>query len=947
MVSTWRGALLGVALLVILPAIGATWLWNASFDEHRERQAAGFRREMEDVLHRLLVESRPEGRVRALVERTLFRIRRGIPPERALRRVLARLGPAIDAVLFDAAGRPLPLPGHPVTKAAAWRRLFAALLRCRQDRLPPGKVDEKLAQQILGDEAGLSILAESRGHFRALGTPARYSHGAWWRLRVGPRRSAAGPSRLAPIRYHLLVLLKSRWGGGRDLLRSRVVRVAGRVRPLFRLALTGPIGSPSYRRLPRPLQQAIRRLPGGQGEVLTPVWHGVVRRAGRLGYLVAWQRRGAGRFPQRDAGQVVIFALAALTSLGLARLIVFEPPRAISLRWVVPGLLLAIALPIVVFFGLAMTEHRRRQVDNDIYETHRRIEARLRQIDQNFSLFLQRIARGYQQAFHRHLTTGDAAIAQALRQVPGAQGLYSAYLIDEAASRARTLHAARQNPANDQQLALETGRKLMGYIQGTRAMADVEDNFFVHYVRNLGWFVENKVLHSRRFQILDLRPDPRRPQGMTSLFLTQDRGPTVQAYCRQILSDPRQRGGIAFALVACDEGTLVEALPRAFRSWLEGQRLGEKVLRQGQTIDARLTAPSGRSYLVTCLQGRHLGEFLLVGAVEAEQVEATARRLRAWMVASLAGGILLALAVGLSLVEYLLWRLREVARGIDQIAAHRPAITVACPDGDEFGEVARGLERAAVTLEEVYSSLPIQETLVRCEPLAGPAWFLAGGFDAGSDPGGDFLDAFPIGAERYVLAVGDVFGEGWQTTLLVAAMRVALRLQVQRAPDRAAPQVAEALRRHFLQVRSVVKHMAFGLGLLDRRDGGLEWIGAGICPPYLIRQGEGRYLPAGHPPLGAGSQRPFQAYRETLAPGDTLILYTDGWIKTMNQQGHPLGFATFAACLRRAQRPDPGAMIEALRQELVMAGFTDREGDDRSIMVVTRARPPAEEPTHV
>ncbi len=946
MVTTWRGALLGVVLLVILPAIGANWLWTASFEELRDLQAAGVRREMEDVLHRLLYESRPEWRARGLIERTLFRVRRGVPPARALRRVLARLGTGIDAVLFDAAGRPLPLPGHPVAKAAAWRRLFAAMGRCRRDKLLPGKVEEKLAQQILGDGSGLSILAESRGHFRAFGNPARYSHGAWWRLRVRQGPTSGAPSTADPIRYHLLVLLKSRRGAERDLLRRRVLRVAGRVRALFRLGLTGPIGSASFRRLPRDVRRAMRRLPGGQGDVVTPAWHGVVRRAGRLGYLVAWQRRGIGRLPARDAGQVAIFAMAALFSLGLARLIVFESPRAISLRWLVPGLLLAVALPILFFFGLAMTEHRRRQVDNDVYETHRRIEARLRQIDQNFSLFLQRIARGYQQGLHRYLTVGDAAIADAIRQVQGAGGLYSAYLFDEHASRTRVLQAARQNPGNDQQLALQTGRKLMGFIQGTRGMDDIEDTYFLHFVRQLGWFVETKVLHSRRFQLLDVRPDPRRPDGLTGLFLTQDREPTVQAYFRQVLSDPRERGGIEFALVACDEGTLVESLPRAFRSWLDGQRLGEKVLLQGQTMDARLTSPSGRPYLVTCLQGRNLEEYLLVGAVEASRVEMTARRLRAWMIASLAGGILLALAVGLSLVDYLLLRLREVAQGIDQIAAHRPTITVACPDGDEFGEVARGLEQAAVTLEEVYSALPIQETLVRCEPLAGPDWFLTGGFEAGFDPGGDYLDAFPFGKTGYVVAVGDVFGEGWQTALLVAAMRVALRLQVQRVPDRPADHLAEALRHHFLQVRSVVKHMAFGLGLLDRRDGRFEWVGAGICPPYLIRKGAGGYLPVRNPPLGSSVRRPFQVHQETLGPGDTLVLYTDGWIKTLDRQGHPLGFEVFAACLLRAWRPEPAAMVEALRQEIVLAGFADREGDDRTILILTRADAPAQGLAH-
>ncbi|NLI80009.1 MAG: serine/threonine-protein phosphatase [Candidatus Riflebacteria bacterium] len=942
MVNSWRGALWAVLLLVILPAVGAEWIWTSSFRDLEARADADARSQMEDVLHRLLRDSQPEWRARGLVERSLFRIRRGIPPERALRRVLVRLGDGFDVLLFDARGNPLPLPGHPVVMAAARRRLFASVDQLRDVNRLPSKTEEKLSLQILGDGSGINTLAGSRGHFRKFGTPTRYSHGAWWRLRVG-----SGAPR-DPVRFNLLVLMKARRGRRVDPLRQLVRRVAPRLRGRFRLALVGPVGSPSFRRLPPDLRRAIPLLPGGQGEWDSRRRHGVVRRSGRGDLLVAWQPHGVRRFPSRDLGQLVIFGVAAFLTLFLGRLTIFEPPRAISLRWVLPALVLGVTLPIQVFFGLAMAEQSRRLLDKETFETHRRIEARLQQIDQNFSAFLQKIARQHQQALDWFIagrtdpppggfTVDDLAATSGLLRPRCPPGLLSGYLFDELGSLTRVLRLPGQNQATDRQIAVETVKKLLGLVLGNREMTDFEDPFFVHFMRNLGWFTESKVLHSQRLQLLDLRTDPRRPQGLTGVFVTHDRRPLLRDYFRRVFARPEERGGLALALVSCDEGVLVDSLPRRFRAWNDGSRLGEKVLMQGQAMDARLTTSRGVPLLVTCMPGRNLTGYLLVGAVPVEGVVAAGARLRSWMLATLGAGFLLALASGWSLVTFILARLREIGRGLDLIAAHRAELKLACPDGDEFAELARGLEHAAVTLEEVYSSLPIQGTLVRAEPLAGPDYRVAGGFDPGADPGGDYMDAFPIGSDRYLLAIGDVFGEGWQTALLVASVRVALRLHVEQHPDWSAVALASALRDHFLRVRSVVKHMAFGLALLDRPSGRFEWLGAGICPPLLVRGGRPRFLPVRDPPLGAAVRRPFTVHAGTLEPGDALVLHTDGWVKTLDRQGHPLGFDPFAACVERAQNPDPDRMIAGVRTELAAGGFVDWVGDDRTILIAVRA----------
>jgi sigma-B regulation protein RsbU (phosphoserine phosphatase) len=128
-------------------------------------------------------------------------------------------------------------------------------------------------------------------------------------------------------------------------------------------------------------------------------------------------------------------------------------------------------------------------------------------------------------------------------------------------------------------------------------------------------------------------------------------------------------------------------------------------------------------------------------------------------------------------------------------------------------------------------------------------------------------------------------------------------------------------------------------GYLDVRSGLFTYSNGGHCPPLLQQDGEVRpiAMPKGAL-LGVFAGRPYQSLTLQLAPGDLLMVYSDGVTEAENIQGEPFGVHGCQRLLGEAGQLPLDALIQALRQNL--RGFTSSQHlEDDCTLLLLRRRP--------
>lgn len=179
--------------------------------------------------------------------------------------------------------------------------------------------------------------------------------------------------------------------------------------------------------------------------------------------------------------------------------------------------------------------------------------------------------------------------------------------------------------------------------------------------------------------------------------------------------------------------------------------------------------------------------------------------------------------------------------------------------------------------------------------------------------GGDFYDYFMVDDDHLAILIADVSGKGVPAGLFMAVSRTILRAQAM-----ATPTPAECMRRANAQLcaqNPMFLFITVFYGLLDIRTGGLSYVAAGHPPPILMRRAPRRLAPLPGTEgmaLGVLGELGYREGEAVLAPGDTLVLYTDGVSEAMDAAGDQFTDERILAALSGGFEAEVGAILARL-----------------------------------
>lgn len=173
--------------------------------------------------------------------------------------------------------------------------------------------------------------------------------------------------------------------------------------------------------------------------------------------------------------------------------------------------------------------------------------------------------------------------------------------------------------------------------------------------------------------------------------------------------------------------------------------------------------------------------------------------------------------------------------------------------------------------------------------------------------GGDFI-RLHLGRDGVAtITLLDVTGHGLAAALTVNRIQGELE-RIRAESERAHPSEMFTLLNRYVHL-TLARHSIYVTGVcasFDPRDGTLRWVNAGH-PPGFIRHADGSVTELGSTTLimGAVGDAGFSPGEQmyTCAPGDTLIMYTDGVFEARDREGRPLGLKTLRRLMRRSEPP--------------------------------------------
>ncbi len=245
----------------------------------------------------------------------------------------------------------------------------------------------------------------------------------------------------------------------------------------------------------------------------------------------------------------------------------------------------------------------------------------------------------------------------------------------------------------------------------------------------------------------------------------------------------------------------------------------------------------------------------------------------------------------------------------------------------------------------LYPTLSAHDIQASLLPAAVPrvgGWAFVASLEPACHFSGDPYDFIPLPGDRWGILIADVADKGMPSALYMALVRTLVRAHAAHYVDDPAA-CLQAVNAHLLSDTQADMFVTMFYGVLNPATGKMRFSNAGHNPPYLHRRNGSapKALRSAGMALGIVPDTRLGNARVQLAPGDYVVLYTDGVTEAHDREFNEFGNERLLTEITRRDDASVGAIHRRIRTAVRKFVGHAPQSDDLTLVVIGRKARPA------
>jgi serine phosphatase RsbU (regulator of sigma subunit) len=321
-------------------------------------------------------------------------------------------------------------------------------------------------------------------------------------------------------------------------------------------------------------------------------------------------------------------------------------------------------------------------------------------------------------------------------------------------------------------------------------------------------------------------------------------------------------------------------------------------------------------------------------------------------------GIAVLIAIGV-VVIVANWLAGNITKPLDTLISDMKVVARGTLDhetkphsNDEIGMLANEFNRMTQNLKIAQSALveqekaeyelsiarEVQRQLLPAEAPTIIGYDAAAFYQGAKAVSGDYFDFIPLGNGLWGFIIADVSGKGIPGSMVMAVTRTIIRLIANKYQNRAADTLKETNRLIAKQIKRGMFVTAF-YAILDENTGQVHYASAGHNPMIVVRA-NGQHELANSKGIALGFNegpifdKTIEQNTLTLRPGDSMVLYTDGFPEAMNADNQEFGEDNFYGIVAAGAQLDVRASIANIVQAVARHRGDAEQSDDLTMIAI-------------